>query len=141
MCDALAIHGRILRPGKPVGFWRGGASDQLVWAGFARIEILPWWIARGAECVDVPAERFAKRSDFDRQWRWEDMPRGQILRGLIDPNQGRPVLRIVNRPSLPDEIARFQQPRMPVVEAPLFSAAPVAFRERSDDPKQGDLAL
>ncbi len=123
MCAALELNSRMLRPGCLVRAWR---RDQilaaLVWAGFARKESLGWWKKNGGEFVDVPAHRFAERSDRDRQLRWDDVPPGLIVRGLVDPNDGKPLLKIVTRASTEEELVRFEHPRMPLIEPPLFSA-------------------
>jgi hypothetical protein len=138
MCAALGKQNKIIRPGKLVPFWRGACAEQLVWAGFARKETMGWWKRKGGELVDVPAERFAERSDRDRQLRWDDIPPGQVVRGLVDANDGQPLLKIVTRASTPEELARFEHDRMPLLEAPLFSAAPL---DQPEEPKpaQGEL--
>ena len=122
MCAALALNTTIIRPGKWVPFWRQRGHDQLVWAGFARQESLGWWKRAGGELVDVPAHRFAERSDRTRQLAWDDLPPGTVVRGLVDPHDGKPLLKIVTRASSAEEIQRFEHPRMPLLEAPLFSA-------------------
>jgi hypothetical protein len=123
MCAALEVNTRLLRPGRIVRAWR---KDQilaaLVWAGFARKESLGWWKKKVGELVDVPAHRFAERSDRDRQLRWDDIHAGLIVRGVVDPNDGKPLLKIVTRASTPEELTRFEHPRMPLLEPPLFSA-------------------
>jgi hypothetical protein len=122
MCAVLGIKTRILRPGRLVPFWRATGQAELIWAGFARKESLGWWKKRNAELVDIPADRFAERSDKDRQLRWDDMPEGCVVRGLIEPNEGRPMLKVVTRASSEEEILRFQHGRMPLTEPPLFNA-------------------
>ena len=84
--------------------------------------------------VDVPAERFAERSDRDGQLRWDDVLRGYVVRGLIDPNDGKPLLKIVTRASTAEELARFEHPRMPLIEPPLFSAE--LFEEAEDSQRE-----
>lgn len=127
MCAALGLNQTHIRPGSLVAVWRGGRrADFLVWAGFARKESLDWWRRKGGELVDVPAHRFAERSDRDRQLRWDDIPAGHVVRGLIDPGNGRPLLKIVTRASTQEELARFEHPRMPLLEPPLVSAEPIA---------------
>jgi len=123
MCAVLGIKTRIIRPGKPVRLWRAGVQAEFVWAGFARKETLAWWKKKqNGELVDVPANRFAERSDRDGQLRWDDVPAGLVVRGLIDPNGGKPLLKIVTRASTAEELERFEHPRMPLLEPPLFSA-------------------
>lgn len=103
--------------------WRASGDAEFIWAGFARKESLGWWKKKSAEFVDVPAVRFAERSDRDGQLRWEEIAGGQVVRGLIVPNDGKPLLKIVTRASTPGEVERFEHERMPFVESPLFNAA------------------
>lgn len=125
MCAALELNSRLLRPGRWVGVWRNAAQERLIWAGFARRESLGWWQkTKGGELVDVPAHRFAERSEVDRQLRWGDVPAEQVVRGIIDLSGATPLLKIVTRASSPEEFAHYAHPRMPLLEAPLFSAAP-----------------
>lgn len=142
MPAAIEVNSRVIRPSRLVGVWRKHGADHHSWAGFARSEILTWWIRKGGELVDIPAERFAERSDLDRQIRWEDVLEGHVIRGLIDPNGGKPLLKIVTRAASQEEQVRFQHPRMPVVERPLFNAAPVTLTrgpESGSQPEQGEL--
>jgi hypothetical protein len=137
MCAALALNTNVIRPGKWIGFWRKRGKDQLVWAGFARSESLDWWKRRGGELVDVPAHRFAERSDRTRNLTWDDILPGHVVRGLVDPNEGKPLLKIVTRASSEEELNRFGHPRMPVIEPRLFSAE--LFQVTSPAPAQVEL--
>jgi hypothetical protein len=142
MCAAFELNSRTIRPGRWVGVWRERGEDHQIWAGFARREVLGWWKRNGGEFVDIPADRFAERSDLDRQLRWEDIPKGHVIRGIIDPNDGNPLLKVLTRASTQEEQVRFQHGRMPVVEAPLFSDRPVTPKpepEADDQSKQGEL--
>lgn len=145
MCAAFELNSRVIRPGRWVGVWRERGEDHHIWAGFARREILGWWKRKGGEFVDIPAERFAERSDLDRQLRWEDIPEGLVIRGIIDPNDGNPLLKVLTRASTQEEQIRYQHGRMPVVEPPLFSAKAVTpMREPEEagepgQPKQAEL--
>jgi len=106
-----------------VRVWREGRKQgEFVWAGFARKETIGWWRKKGGEYVEVPAERFAERSDRDRQLRWDNIPPGFVVRGLMDPNDGQPLLKVVTRAATPEELARFEHARMPLLESPLYSA-------------------
>lgn len=125
MCAALELNSRMLRPGKRAGAWRAGEAGQFVWAGFARSETLGWWKRQGAELVDVPAHRFAERSQRDHQLRWDDVPQGLVVRGIVVVETTTPLLKIVTRASTAEELQRFEHPRMPLIEEPLFSAAPI----------------
>jgi hypothetical protein len=85
---------------------------------------------------------------------WDDVPAGQVVRGVIDPNEGKPLLKVVTRASTPEELAKYEHDRMPLIEPPLYSAeytgvpfeqpkprAPKAkpAQEAPDGPVQGDL--
>lgn len=138
MCAAIEIHGKTLRPGKLVAAWRNAGPDFFTWAGFARRERLAWWMQQGGELVDVPAHRFAERSDRDRRLRWDDVPPGSVVRGLLDLHTGKPLLKIVTRASTAGELARFEHDRMPLIEPPQFSAEPIPSREPAPS-AQGEL--
>jgi len=135
MCAALELNTRVLRPGKWVPVWGKSGSLQLVWAGFARHEILRWWEKKGGELVDVPADRFAERSDRTRELIWDEIPRGQVVRGLIERSGPKPLLKIVTRASTEAELARFEHPRMPLLEPPLFSSQPIPVSD--SEPENG----
>lgn len=98
-----------------------GPSGPLhrVWAGFARSEILPWWLQRGGELVDVPAEEFAERSDATGNLVWDAVPAGLVIRGLLDRQSSHELLKIVTRRATPAELEKFQHERMPLLEKPL----------------------
>ncbi len=122
MCAVLELNQTHIRPGQFLAIWGRAGALRLVWAGFARKESLGWWKRQGGELVDVPAHRFAERSDRDRQLRWDDLPAGHVVRGVIDPHGGKPLLKIVTRASTPEELVRYEHPRMPLLELPLISA-------------------
>jgi hypothetical protein len=136
MCAAFELNSRVLRPGKLVRVWRERQPATLVWAGFARRESLGWWRKNGAALVDIPAERFAERSDRDRQLRWDAVPTGLVIRGLVDPHGGKPLLKVVTRASTEEELARFEHDRMPLLELPLFSAELLSVEVDAPDPQQ-----
>lgn len=120
MCACLESKGVVFQPGAPVPFFsNAGRAEQLPWVGFAKVEAVAWWQKRGAVLVDVPAERFAERSMQTGQLVWSDLPSGQVIRGLIDPHEGHPVLKIVTRLPSKAEFTRFDSPTLPVIESPL----------------------
>lgn len=129
MCAAFELNSRVIRPGRMVRVWRDGKPAALPWAGFARRESLGWWREKGADLVDIPAARFAERSDRDRQLRWDAVPAGLVIRGLVDPHDGHPLLKVVTRTATVEEVARFQHDRMPLLETPLFSAEALGIEE------------
>ena len=76
--------------------------------------------------LDIPAESFAERSDMTGRLVWEIMPRNLVIRGLLDIRGGNPLLKVVTRAASAEEWERFQHPRMPLVEEPLFGIFPHA---------------
>ena len=101
---------------------RGGVRHA--WAGFARSEILAWWQRRGGVLIDLPAERFAERSEVTGKLIWDDLKEGLVIRGLVDTQTQQPLIKVVTRASTPAELDRFQHPRMPLLEGPLFDPVP-----------------
>lgn len=127
MCATFEIRGRIVRPGSlAVGSAKQGVVRH-IWAGFARREILSWWEKKGAIPIDIPATRFAERSDITGKLIWDAVEPGLIIRGILDRHAPEPLIKIVTRPSGREELERFQHPRMPLVERPLFSPVPEEF--------------
>lgn len=120
MCATFEIQGRVFRPGMEVVARAKEGVVRPVWAGFARSEILGWWQHRGGELLDIPAERFAERSDQTRRLVWDDVPEGLVLRGVMERGEGSPLLRIVTRAATGAEVMRFQHPRMPLLERPFY---------------------
>ncbi len=138
MCARFELNKTRFQPSNTVAFWRALAmAEKLVWAGFARRE----WLhgpPKGGALVDVPANRFAERSRRTAQLVWDDVPAGQVIRGLVVPNKGKPILRIVTRECSPEEEEFFGHDRICVIEPPLFSAEPIAI-EPPKSPAQGEL--
>jgi len=122
MCASFEVNGKQLRPGRPVSVWAEGAPLTAVWSGFARGEILSWWLGKGYTPVDVPAERFAERSRKEGRLIWADMPKGMIIRGLRDTSSPTAQILIVTRQASPTEQEKFGHDRMPLIEAPTYSA-------------------
>ena len=140
MCAALELNSRVIRPGKLLRVWTGkGSKTAFVWAGFARNEIAGWWKVKGWERVDVPAEKFAERSDRSRQLAWDVVPGGLVVRGIIEANVEKPLLKIVTRASSVEELRRFEHSRMPLIEPPLFSAEPLGFEDDGSSTMQPEL--
>ncbi len=141
MCVALELSGRVVRLGRLVPVRLANGSAELEWIGFARGEVLAWWLKRGAEPVEIRAERYSVRSEFDRQVRWCEVPPGFALRGLIDRGRDYPVLRLITRPCRPEEQARFQCPRMPVAHPVAFAHPPPSGPEASPPSLLGQLQM
>ncbi|MFM8764377.1 MAG: hypothetical protein ACKOEZ_06035 [Spartobacteria bacterium] len=97
-----------------------------VWAGFARSEILDWWKKQGAEEVELTATSFAERSEKTRQLVWDDVPEGQVISALLDHRENPALLKVVTRPSSEDEQARFEHPRLPLLQKRKFEPVPPA---------------
>jgi hypothetical protein len=119
----------VFRPGKEVFARSKAGLVRPVWAGFARKEILDWWLFKGSLLLDIPAQRFAERSDMTGRLIWGNVPDSSVIRGLLDLGSSHPVLRIITRSSNDWELTTFQHPRMPVLEPPLYG--PVSEMETS----------
>jgi hypothetical protein len=121
MCAVFKTHHSISKPSQTIAAISSNGCCEHVWAGFARAEILGWWIDRkGGRLLDVPATEFAERSDATGKLVWESIPSGLVIRGLLDNEGRKSFIRIVTRESTPAELERFQHPRMPLLEKPLF---------------------
>jgi hypothetical protein len=81
---------------------------------------------------DFPADRFAERSEVTGKLVWDHVEEGLVIRGLVDTQTTQPLIKIVTRASGPDEMARFQHPRMPLLEKPLFASLPLGPEENED---------
>jgi hypothetical protein len=106
-------------------------SFRHAWAGFARSEILAWWQRRGGILTDIPAERFAERSEVTGKLIWDDVKKGLVIRGLVDTQE--PLIKVVTRASTPAELERFHHPRMPLLEVPLLDPVPPGIDEDEPD--------
>lgn len=124
MCAIYEFKGRASKPGQEITARDESGLIQKVWAGFARNEILEWWRRKGGVELDIFASRFAERSDLNRKLIWDDVPEGQVIRGLLVKDGVHPLIKVVTRASTPEEFARFEHPRMPVLEPPLYGAIP-----------------
>jgi hypothetical protein len=132
MCAAFEFQGRGFQPGKEVS----GAGEQgivrHVWAGFARAEILEWWQRKGALLLDIPANRFAERSEITGKLVWGNVPQGMVIRGLLDLQTSHPLIKIVTRAATKPECDHFQHPRMPLLERPLFPHLKISLEQEPD---------
>lgn len=129
MCAVFKVQGKTFRPGREVPAVGPDGPIHRIWAGFARSEILNWWIQRGGILLDIPAEEFAERSDRSGELVWDELPSGLVIRAILDRQTAHELVKIVTRESAPAELERFQHNRMPVLEKPLHAAAPVTFPE------------
>lgn len=123
MCATFQFKKQVFKPGKNVVAVAESGIVQHVWAGFARAEISDWWQRKGGVLLDIYAERFAERSEETGKLIWDEVPSGLVIRGLLDRQSGEPLIKIVTRASTPEENQKFQHPRMPVLEAPLYPYA------------------
>ena len=133
MCATFQFRGKTYKPGSEV---TGSGERGIVshaWAGFARSEILSWWQKRGAVLIDIPADRFAERSEVTGKLVWDAVADGFVIRGLVDIQTIQPLIKVVTRASSPEELGRFQHLRMPLLEVPRFAALPPGLEE-NDDP-------
>lgn len=81
MCATFQFRGKTYKPGSEVA---GSGERGIIchaWAGFARSEILSWWKKRGAVLIDIPADRFAERSEVTRKLIWDEVAEGFVIRG------------------------------------------------------------
>lgn len=138
MCAAFELNGKASRPGKPILARSDSGMIQKVWAGFARSEILTWWRSKGAVELDIFANRFAERSQKSGKLLWGEIPQGQVIRGLVipQPKPTEPLVKILTRQSTLEELARFEHPRMPVLDSPLYGPIPSDLRELSSSPQR-----
>ena len=109
--------------------WRRREPLLLIWAGFARQEIFDWWLRRGAEPVDLPAHRFAERSQTTGRLKWQEVVEGHVIRGMALEGS----VRVVTRAADPKEREFFEHPRMPVIEVPLYPDTPIVLPAQEPD--------
>jgi hypothetical protein len=138
MCAAFEVQGKKRRPGMQLGAWSETGPVYGVWAGFARQETLGWWRRQGGCLVDVPADRFAERSDADRRLVWADVPEGRVLRAWmpVAASGAAVLLKIVTRAASAAELAHFGHDRMPLLEPAQYGATALEMPETSP---QGEL--
>ena len=91
--------------------------------------------------LDIPAERFAERSDMTGRLVWESLPGNLVIRGLLDIRGGNPLLKIVTRAAYAEEWERFQHPRMPLLEEPLFGIFPHVHSQGDNGQESGQEEL
>lgn len=125
MCAVFKVQGTTCRPGREVPAVGPDGPIHRVWAGFARSEILNWWIQRGGILLDIPAEEFAERSDRTGELGWDAVPAGLVIRAILDRQTEHELIKIVTRESASAEFEKFEHNRMPVLEKPLHSPVPV----------------
>lgn len=124
MCATFQFRGKTYKPGREVAGSGKRGIVRHVWAGFARREILSWWEKKGAILIDLPADRFAERSEITGKLIWDDVPAGLVIRGLVDIQTCQPLIKVVTRATSPEEMDHFQHPRMPLIESPRFDPVP-----------------
>jgi hypothetical protein len=133
MCATFQLRGKTYKPGSEV---TGSGERGIVrhaWAGFARSEILSWWQKKGAVLIDIPAERFAERSEVTGKLVWDEVAEGFVIRGLVDIQTTQPLIKVVTRASSPEEVDHFQHPRMPLLKLPRFAPLPPWVEEDEPD--------
>jgi hypothetical protein len=121
VCAVFKVQGETFRPGREVPVIGPAGPVRRIWAGFARSEILRWWLERGGELIDIPASEFAERSDETGALVWEQVPESLVIRALIDRQSAHELVKIVTRESTQEERRKFQHDRMPVLEKPLHA--------------------
>jgi hypothetical protein len=122
MCAVFKLKGVEFKPGREVSAIGPSGSVKAIWAGFARSEILDWWISKGGVLLDIPCDEFAERSEVDGSLNWKNAPPGQVLRALLDRQTNHALVKIVTREATREEFEFFQHSRVPVFENPLHEA-------------------
>jgi len=130
MCAVFERKGQGFRPGRLVNAAGPEGAVDHVWAGFSRTEILAWWLQKGGVLIDIPADRFAERSSITGKLIWADVPQGMVIRGLLDSQGKAPLIKVVTKAASEEEQSRFQHPRMPLLEVPLYRDVPVPEPQR-----------
>jgi hypothetical protein len=131
VCAVFKVEEKIFRPGREVTAIAAEGPVERIWAGFARSEILQWWLDRGGELLDIPATEFAERSDRTGELVWDRVPEGMVLRALLDRQSSHELIKIVTRAATPGELERFQHDRMPLLEKPIH-AMPATIRQKPE---------
>ena len=132
MCAAYEFKGSGFRPGREIPAVGAQGICRATWAGFARNEILDWWRKKGGDLLDIPATRFAERSDTTGNLIWDNVPEGFVIRGVLDHQTRHPLIKVVTRASTPAEMEKFQHPRMPLLESPLFPGIEIPANPQAD---------
>jgi len=125
VCALFKVQGQTFRPGREVPAVGPEGPIHRIWAGFARSEILNWWIQRGGILLDIPAGEFAERSEHTGELVWDTVPEGLVVRAILDRQTAHELVKIVTREATPRELEKFQHNRIPVLEKPLYSPAEV----------------
>jgi hypothetical protein len=129
MCSVFKNKNLVLKPGRLLKGATQRGPVSAVWAGFARSEILDWWKKQGTEEVELAATSFAERSEKTHQLVWDDVPEGHVISALLDHREKPALLKVVTRPSNEDELARFEHPRLPLLQKRKFEPVPPAEEE------------
>jgi len=120
MCSVFKNKTLVLKPGRVVSGSSKRGQVAAIWAGFARSEILNWWHQQGAEDVELTATSFAERSDRTGQLVWEDIPQDHVISAILDLRENPALLKVVTRPAHPNELLKFEHPRLPVIQKRKF---------------------
>ena len=122
MCSVFKNKKLVLKPGRVLKGASIKGQVSGVWAGFARSEILDWWHRQGAQEVELTATSFAERSSRTGQLIWEDVPENHIISAILDHRQNPALLKVVTRAANPDEVSKFEHPRLPLLRKRKFAA-------------------
>jgi hypothetical protein len=136
VCAVFKVQDKTFRPGREVPAIGPWGPCHRIWAGFARSEILNWWIQRGGVLLDIPAEEFAERSDRSGELVWDTVGEGLVLRALLDRQTAHELVKIVTREATPAEREKFQHNRMPVLEKPLHAVSATTIPAPPPPPKK-----
>ncbi len=136
MCAVFKVQEKTFRPGREIPAIGPGGTFHRIWAGFARNEILNWWIQRGGVLLDIPADEFAERSDSSGELVWDAVGQGLVIRALLDRQTAHELVKIVTREATPAEREKFQHDRMPVLEKPLHDVSSITVPAAPSTPKK-----
>lgn len=140
MCNRIVQIGEVISPqGEVLVLLKGPGGDyalpfNAVFGGPARKESRAYWKGKmGAVDVIVPnVERFGEKSKITGEQRWEDVPEGTALQGLLLPMEiakktGKPyrLLKVLTQQASPDQEARLGNDR-----APVFGVTPPQFLKK-----------
>lgn len=115
MCAVIRWRGQEVRINQRVQVVRAKEVLTGIWVGFAREEILNWWLKCGYEEVDLLAEEFAERSRQTGKLVWGEVEDGHVLRAIFGMECHQRLVRLVTRACTEEELARFGHHRMPLV--------------------------
>jgi hypothetical protein len=129
MCNRVVQNGTIIKPGGGLRVLMRGPQGEFelpfteaIFGGPARNESRKYWTHReGAVEVLIPdVTRFGEKDPSTGEQRWEDLPAGSALEGLLlprPPGKDYRLLKVVTQAATPDQIRLLGNDRAPVVRS------------------------